>query len=479
MRNRPALRSVRTRLTVWYVAVLAAVLLTYIVIVFFFQYAVLARQTYHDEIQDIETVEAMLLFDQAGQLHLRQDYFVHPQNRLLVDRLMEVLDSSGQVLYRSETLHGMPLAGAPLRDEGVESFNERTIRLADGSHVALVSHVHPVDGRPVLIRIGYRLQPLEGRMTQFLTLLLLGVPLALIVAAFAGYAVARKALRPLDAMASRAEHITERNLSERLIVENEEDELGHMARIFNHLLSRLERAFAELQRFTADAAHELRTPLASLRTTGELALERNGSAEEFRETISTMLEATAQLNQTIDGLLILARAEARQLGESEEVILLPELVAEILEVIGVVIEERRIHILQELDERARIAVRGDRSFVRVALLNVLHNALKFSPPGSRIRIIYETCMLDDAAAHRICIVDSGPGIQDSEHERIFERFFTSRSESTASHSGTGLGLSIAKLAIERIGGRIFFDKSVTQGACCCIDLPSASFAEGK
>ena len=227
----PSLKSVRIRLTIWYVAVLAAVLLVYVAIVFFFQYALLERQIYHDEVQDVETVEGLLYFNPSGSLDLQQGYFVHPQNRLLVDRLLEVQDPSGAVLYRSATLNGMALDGPQFPEEGVDSFNERMSKLADGTRVSLISHIHPVDGHPVLIRLGYRLQPLERRMTQFLFLLLLGMPLALIAAAFAGYSIARRALRPLDDMADRAESITAKNLSERLVIENEEDELGHMARV--------------------------------------------------------------------------------------------------------------------------------------------------------------------------------------------------------------------------------------------------------
>jgi signal transduction histidine kinase len=477
--NRPSSKSIRARLTLWYVAVLALILAVYIAVVFFFQFALLERQMYHDEVQDIETVEALLFFDARGQLQLQQNYFVHPQNRLLVDRLLEVQDMSGRVLYRSSTLKDLPLDGEQFRGEGTDSFNERTTTLADGSHVFLISHVHPVEGHPVLIRLGYRLGPLESRMLQFALILLLGIPIALVAAAFAGYGIARKALNPLDEMASRAERITAKNLNERLTVENEDDELGHMARVLNHLLGRLERAFAELQRFTADAAHELRRPLASVRTTGELALERNEGAEELRETVSSMLEETIRLNQTIDGLLILARTEAHPTGETEEMVLLPELVGEILKLLGVVIEERRIAVSEEHDGHTEVPVCADRSFVRIAILNVLHNALKFSPPGSRLVIAYTAGMLESKPAERICITDAGPGIQAGEHERIFDRFYTSRNPDTQPNSGSGLGLSIAKLAMERSGGRIFFDKTATEGARCCIDLPVGTCSPQK
>lgn len=468
----PSSKSIRSRLTFWYVAVLAAILVVYVAVVFFFQFALLERQMYHDEVQDIETVEALFFFDQGGQLELEQSYFVHPQNRLLVDRLLEVQDLSGHVLFRSPTLRGMPLDGPQFPGEGTDSFNERTTTLADKSRVFLISHTHPVEGRQVLIRLGYHLGALQNRMMQFALLLLLGMPLALIAAAFAGYSIARKALRPLDEMAGRAERITAKSLSARLNIENEDDELGHMARVFNHLLGRLETAFAELQRFTADAAHELRTPLASIRTTGELALERQQGAEEFRETVSSMLEETIRLNQTIDGLLILARTEVRQVGETEELISLPELVHEILKLLAVVIEEARISVSETRDGHDELPVCADRSLVRVAILNVIHNALKFSPPGSTLTVSYARSMLNTRPAERLCIADSGPGIQAGEHERVFDRFFTSRSPETQSSSGAGLGLSIAKLAIDRSAGSIFFDKTASGGARCCINLPA-------
>ncbi len=184
-----------------------------------------------------------------------------------------------------------------------------------------------------------------------------------------------------------------------------------------------------------------------------------------------MLEETIRLNQTIDGLLILARTEARQVGETEELVSLPELVHEILKLLEVVIEERRVSVSEDHDGHPEVQVCADHSFVRAAILNVLHNALKFSPPGSRLQISYSRVTLESGPAERVCIADSGPGIQAGEHERIFDRFFTSRNPDTQLSSGSGLGLSIAKLAIDRCGGRIFFDKTATEGARCRIDLP--------
>jgi signal transduction histidine kinase len=242
------------------VAILAGILIIYIAVVFGFQYVLLQRQIFHDEIQDVETVEGLLYFDGQGKLHLQENYHSHPQSRLLEDRLMEVRDLSGIVLYRSATLHGEPFGGASFPDEGASSFNPRSTKLSDGTRVLLISHLHPIQDKLVLIRLGYSMAPLNDRMLHFFLILLFATPIGLVAAGFAGYRIARRALLPLDLMAARAELITASNLQDRIVIENPHDELGHMGRVLNHLLQRLEQAFLQLQRFTADAAHELRTP---------------------------------------------------------------------------------------------------------------------------------------------------------------------------------------------------------------------------
>ncbi|RXH57998.1 ATP-binding protein [Granulicella sibirica] len=461
---------IRTRLALWYVAILALTLTVYIGIVFAFQYVLLEHQIFHDEIQDVETVEGLLYFDPSGALRVQESYHSHPQSRLLVDRMMEIRDLTGTVLYRSDTLHGVPLGGPAFAGEGAGTFNQRSTQLADGTSVLAISHLHPVEGRPVLIRLAYGLAPLQDRMLHFFLLLLLATPVGLLVAGFAGYSLARRALRPLELMAARAEQITASNLHDRIEIENPRDELGRMARVMNHLLERLEQAFAQLQRFTADAAHELRTPLASLRATGELALQGNTTLSEYRDSVGSILEETIRLNQTIEGLLLLSRAETTSDATLQTTFSLQEVVDEILLLLEVIIEERKLTIRKEHEVIAGLLT-ADRSLVRVALLNVLHNAVKFSPDGSTIRISYSSEQYERTPVLQVCIHDSGPGILRNEYDRVFERFFTSSSTGTISKSGAGLGLSIAKLIVARSGGRIFFDEQVTQGARCCVALP--------
>jgi signal transduction histidine kinase len=458
--------SLRTRLTLWYVGVLALLLITYATVVIAFQYIVLTRQLYHDEVQEVITVEGLLFFDDNGNLQLRQDYYSRPQSQPLVDRLLEVRDLGGSILYSSPTLRGMPLGGSLSPGEGDKGFDERIVRLNDGSHAFAVSHIHSMQGRTVIIRLGYDLAPLRARMFQFFLLLFIAIPLALILAALAGQAIARRALRPLERMIARAERITASNLHDRLEVTNEHDELGHMARVFNHLLQRLEQAFRQLQRFTADASHELRTPLAAIRTISEVTLEKSPPAEAYREALSNVLEEAGRLNQTVDSLLLLAKAESTPPGNFQQGFIFLDLMSEIITLLEILGEERGVRITQVHPELATVEVHGDRGLMRIALMNVLHNALKFSPEGSTITIAFDR---PSASSLQTTIEDQGPGIAAGEHTKVFERFFTSDGQ-TSANGGVGLGLSIAKLILERAGGSIRFEEGFHQGAKCVIIL---------
>jgi len=150
---------------------------------------------------------------------------------------------------------------------------------------------------------------------------------------------------------------------------------------------------------------------------------------------------------------------------------LAELIDEILALLEVLLEERHITIRQENEQAVPKPLFADRSLIRLAFLNVLHNAVKFSSDHSTLRIFYSLREEDGRFFQKVCIHDSGPGISAGEHHRVFERFFTSPSHQTSKKSGAGLGLSIAKLIIDRNGGQIFFDTTTVNGAKCCIELP--------
>jgi heavy metal sensor kinase len=430
-------------------------------------------QLYHAEVQDMETVEGLLFFTSAGELLLDEDYHSHPQSRLLLDRFMEVLDPNGNVLFRNEKLKGLSLGGPPLRQESMVSHFAQRFRLADGTHVLAVSHFHPVQGRRVLIRIAYSTEPLRRRLIELLAALILVLPIALIGAGFAGYRVAGKALNPLSAMATLTEQITASRLSSRIPVENPNDEFGHMARVLNGLLERLEESFQKLQRFTSDVSHELRTPLASIRSVGEVGLQRSQSSEEYRDIIGSMLEEVARVTSIIDTLLTIAQADSGVFKLNRTLFPLMDVVEESVGVVGVLAEEKRQTIRAGGDRT--LSVSADRGFLRMAIINLLDNAVKYSPPGSPIDVEVK-CLEREAQGApyaKLLIKDQGPGIPSSEASRVFDRFYRLDEGRTRDAGGAGLGLAIAKWSVEAHGGQIFLECSAEGGAAFAIQLPLA------
>jgi methyl-accepting chemotaxis protein len=199
-------------------------------------------------VQDIETVEGLLYFEPSGRLILREDYHNHPESREVLERLVEVRAADGRVLYRNERLGNQALGGNPMQGEGEGGYSIRSARLANGTTVRMASRRHALDGHPLLIRLGYSEQPIWARVEELAVATLLAVPIVLALAGLGGYLLAKRALTPLEEMAERAEEITSERLSERLPIGEVDDELGHLARVFNKLLARLEQSFEQLRR---------------------------------------------------------------------------------------------------------------------------------------------------------------------------------------------------------------------------------------
>jgi heavy metal sensor kinase len=264
-------------------------------------------------------------------------------------------------------------------------------------------------------------------------------------------------------MVARARQITAESLGGRLPVPNPHDELGQLATVFNATLGRLENSFAELRRFTADASHELRTPLTALRAVGEAALGA-GDPKALREALSSMLEETRRLGDLVDALLLLARADAGGVVPRVEPVELASLVGEVRETLLVLAEEKQ----QRIDVTAPpSASRADRELLRLALMNLVHNAIRYSPEGGVIGL-----RVGRRASNPIVeVIDQGPGIAAEHQQKVFERFYRVDKARARASGGAGLGLAIARWAVERQGGRIELESQPGQGSLFRIVIP--------
>ena len=459
-------RNVRTRLTLWYVAVLAGLLLIYgasaSALMFFHLRAQLDRLA----IEELETVEGFLTFDSSGKLSLRNDYHDHPYPAQEQERLMEVWSQDRTLLYRNEVLGDRDMGAAPEPDEGATSYSQRSIRLRDGTSVRLTSKRHTIEGHPTLIRLGFSEASLWQSFWQTVLGLLAGLPLALGAAGLAGHFLARRALSPIERMARRAHEINAERLDARLNVENPDDEMGRLAQAFNETLARLERSFEQLRRFTSDAAHELRTPLTAIRSVGEVGLQSQGPPEHYREVIGSMLEESGRLSRLVDSLLTIARADAGQIRLKKEPVAVLPFVREVTSLLDVLAEEK--HQRLSIDSAVSAEVQADQPILRQVLINLLDNAIKHSPGGGRISIRVRT---GDNGSVAVEVEDSGPGIPIEHRERVFDRFYRIDDSRSREQGGAGLGLAFAKWGAEVHGGRLELDCHEGRGCIFRLWLP--------
>ncbi len=460
-------KRVRTRLTLLYVGMLVGVLAVYFAGVSILLSWQMSGVLSELAAEDLETVKGLLYVQDDGQIGLRGDYHHHTDWKQVQERLLEILGPDGTILYRNERLGDRTIGGAPFKGEGEHGYSGRSARMSDGTPIILVSGRYDLQGRTVLIRVAYSQDLTGNQLKETLLVLLLAAPLVLAGTAYAGYKMVGRTLSPVSKMAHRAEQIDSERLNERLPIENPDDELGDLARVFNAMLSRIEQSFAQLQRFTADASHELRTPLAAIRSIGEVRLQEDARPEEYRDTIGSMLEEVNRLTSIVESLLALSRADAGQIRLQVSVFPLMALVREAVAFLDVLIEDKHLTFTLTGDEM--VGARADHLYIRQAVVNILHNAVKFTPPGGAISARVE-CRGDSRV--ELSISDTGPGIPAGQSAKIFERFYRVDESRTGEDKGAGLGLSIAAWAVQANGGEIGMTNSPSGGSVFWIRLPA-------
>jgi heavy metal sensor kinase len=458
--------NLRTRLTVLYASLLGIALLLYACVVSIFFLHNLQEQLDSSLHRDVETVEGALSADRNGGLQISSREGEADEDDLDRGYLLEVWSADGKLLYRSEQLRGQALGPVPTGSADSNRQHAHSLRLASGMRLRSISRVHRLeDGNAVIVRLAVSQEPLWHEFWEMATVLGIGLPLTVILVALTGYLVAARALKPVDSMAQRAAQITAEQLNERLQIENPKDELGQLGAAFNTTLARLERSFDQLRRFTADASHELRTPLTAIQSVGEVSLKMPGDVSYYRDTIGSMLEETNRLTQLVDSLLTMARADAGRVQLRRVEVNLFDLAGETIGLLEVLAEEKQQTIL--IDGNRSTTVKADRTILRQSLVNLVHNALKYSPDHGEIRLrIHET--EQDAIVE---VEDSGPGIAPEHRTRIFERFYRADKSRTRAAGGAGLGLSIAQWAVLAHGGTIAVQSEPGSGSIFKICLP--------
>jgi heavy metal sensor kinase len=455
---------VRVRLTAWYVGAIVVVLALYATAVFTFVNRSLSGAL-NDSLRG-DVLWAAAMADQRPDGSLR--WFDDERNFGLDSPWMQVW-SDGRVIFRTVTAERNPLPGT----DALAANPRRGIVAVTGAGIHAPVRVLTTDtnvyGKRVLIQVAKSETPMRQELYQLLAFWALGLPLGVAAAGIGGYSLARRALLPIERMADRARTITAENLHDRLPVDNPNDELGRLATVFNDTLGRLESSFEQMRRFTADVSHELRTPLTAMRSVGEVGLHERRDAEAYRAIIGSMLEEVDRMASLVDRLLTLSRAEIGQARLSREPIDLDKLAEDVAVQLGVLAEEKQQTLT--IGPAAAAYGLGDPTVVRMALTNLIDNAVKYTPNGGRIGV--RTIVAAGAAI--IEVSDDGPGIAPDMRSRIFDRFYRGAAPGASTHDvgGTGLGLAIARWAIEMNGGQLTLEPS-DKGCKFQISLPVAT-----
>jgi heavy metal sensor kinase len=295
--------------------------------------------------------------------------------------------------------------------------------------------------------------------------LIASLPAVLLIAGAMGWWLAGRGLKPVGAMTREAREIHARDLSARLSVPETGDELQRLAEAWNELLARIEASVRTVTRFTADAAHELRTPLAVIRTTSELALRHERSAGHYQKALDSIHKQTASMTDLVEQLLLLAREDSGQWQFRFDAIRLGDTLRELQGTLAPAAQEKGVALEWTLPPEEPL-VWGDADAIRRLVLILVDNSLKHSAPGGEAKV----SLSSNARSAVIEVSDNGSGIEPQHLPHVFERFYRADPTRTAG-SGAGLGLSIAKSIVEAHHAHIEIQSQAGQGTRVVVTIP--------
>lgn len=327
------------------------------------------------------------------------------------------------------------------------------------------------------LHVALDVTPEAALLADYRRTLALVLVLGVLAAAVSGAVAAWHGLRPLRRITGRVAGVTASDLHTRVAAERWPRELAALASAFDAMLDRLEDAFARLSQFSADLAHELRSPVAILTGEAEVALARTREPEEYRQVLGSSLEELGRLTRTIEALLFLARAEGSAEGTAAPIervsVDARVLAGDVLDFYEAVAEEGGV-VLQ-VDGHARLT--GESVLLRRALANLVDNALQHTPPGGRVDV--RMAEAPDGSTS-VVVADTGPGIDPAHLPRLFDRLFRADESRARRHEGAGLGLSIVRSIMDLHGGTVTAENVPGGGAAFTLRFPADRFhADGR
>lgn len=461
-------RSIRTRLTLWYSAVLLAIVVT----IGALSYSWLRFGLLQDLDASLLTV-AEVVKDVDAPARAAGDHEAVLRDLLgpeLYDKFFQLLDPEGRPRARAPARrpYALPLSPATRARAARGENTFETVSLVDAEPVRVLTMPIVREGRVVeIVQVGMLLRRARATLDRYLDTLTVLIPVGIGLAALGGAIIAQLALRPVDRMTRSARRISAEDLSQRVARPRTGDELDRLAETMNDMLARLQEAFSQSRRFAADAAHELRTPLAALRGSIEVALRGARSPEEYRRVLASGLEEVERLIRLSEDLLLLSRSMAGP-EPTREMVDLEPLLLEVFDVGARLGQGAGVSV--RIERAAPALVRGEAASLRRALVNLVENAIKYTPRGGKV----DLSLGAEAETAVVEVSDTGIGVEPADAERIFDPFVRLDAARSRDTGGAGLGLAIARSIAVAHRGSLSVASRPGSGSRFTLRLPLAS-----
>ena len=466
-----AFKSIRSRLTAWYILLLGIILILFSVFLNYF----LSKRLY-ESVDNSLTVSATVVATSAVMKFNRSplpgldQFFEQFMGAGNLNKFYRIYDGSGNVGSRSNNIDAskFPLSQEAYAD-ALSGTNSYETFLVDGKHPIRVITMPILREKKLvnLVQVGTSLEAVKETLRNLRIFLFTAVPSVLVFATLFARFLARRALKPISKIIKTARDIGQgQELSQRIPVFKVQDELGQLALTFNEMMDRLENSFAQMRQFSSDASHELRTPLTVLQGQNELVLSKLRDPKEYQEVIISNLEEIKYMSKVLEDLFVLSRSDENQVLLNYKRMDLRDLVEEVCRHAEILAEEKDISIVIAFLEQVKI--NGDEVRLRQMVWNILHNGIKYTQPGGELKV----SLLEESGFALLSIQDTGIGIPEKDLPFIFDRFYRVDKARSKDEGGSGLGLSICRHIAEAHKGKIKVESKPGLGTRFKIHIPS-------
>jgi len=465
-------KSIKFKLTLWYVLILGVILSSFSIFVYF----TLADSLHKGLDNKIKAMAKVIASSSARPLlggpsmadldrMMMRHFGIKP-----LGRFIQVVDEAGRVDSKSTNLRNveLPVSVKTLEEAARGRVTFETVKVSGGDSLRVVTVPIIQNDRMVgIVQVGSSLEGVAEALDQLLLILVIAVPAALLVTSVGGLFLANKALKPVDEITRTARQIGSGDLSQRITIKNVKDEIGRLASTFNEMLARLEELFQQMKRFTADASHELKTPLTILKGEVEVGLKRGRQLDEYQRILRSNLEEIDRMSRLVEDLLTLSQADMGALNLKREKVDVSQLGREVWEDLIRLAQEKGVE-LNFVDDGLP-AVQGDPLRLRQLILNLVENGIKYTPRGGHVELKVRSDR--ERGIAEIEVADTGIGMVEKDVDRIFDRFFRVDEARSRQTGGTGLGLSICQSIAEAHGGEISVRSELGQGSTFTVTIP--------